>query len=414
MEKFSLKSLLIIVVILLIGIIGLFRIQQSPKKVAAWFSDAWQYRKAISIGYTGASALTDFQVSVDIGTSALIAAGKMKSDCSDIRFTDQNGNLLNYWIEENNPGCNQTTDTKIWIKVPSVKTSGTNIYIYYGNTSATSFQDGKKVFLEFDDFNTNTIGNWTIESNPVTTYSISGGTMSCISSAGDYSSAVFGSDYTDGILNSRFRVNSNQTHGGFLFRGQSIAADNSYQWILRRGNSDNRIQRRTSTSQYYLLGGSGGTSLPSSFSIDTWFPIEMRVIGTSVATFFNNASAIGGNTNDNTYSSGKFGIECFDGTQFFDYIFVRKYADSDPTKTLLDEERSLAPIAHWSFDEGTGTIAYDSQKRKNGSINGPAWQTEDQCISGKCLKYDGINDTTYLGTGNDYFPTPIIFNLRMG
>ncbi|HPD44957.1 MAG TPA: DUF2341 domain-containing protein, partial [Candidatus Woesebacteria bacterium] len=140
MERFSFKSLLIIIVVLLIGIVGLWQIQRRAKPAeAGWFNESWQYRRSIGISNPSGSNLTDFQVSVNIGTSALIAAGKMKSDCSDIRFTDQNGKLLDYWIEENNPGCNQTTDTKIWVKLPSLPTSNATAYLYYGNPSATAY-----------------------------------------------------------------------------------------------------------------------------------------------------------------------------------------------------------------------------------------------------------------------------------
>ncbi len=60
-----------------------------------------------------------------------------------------------------------------------------------------------------------------------------------------------------------------------------------------------------------------------------------------------------------------------------------------------------APIGAWSFDEGVGTTAYDRSGNSNHGVLGtgtssPAWQTEDMCLSGKCLKYDG-ND--YVGIG---------------
>jgi hypothetical protein len=63
----------------------------------------------------------------------------MRSDCGDIRFTDSDGQTqLNYWIES---GCN-TSSTKIWVKVPSIPANSTKtIYVYYGNSSATSLME---------------------------------------------------------------------------------------------------------------------------------------------------------------------------------------------------------------------------------------------------------------------------------
>jgi hypothetical protein len=66
-----------------------------------------------------------------------------------------------------------------------------------------------------------------------------------------------------------------------------------------------------------------------------------------------------------------------------------------------EEEQSPGPVAYWKFDEGTGTTANDSTGRGNdGTLtNGPTWQTEDVCISGKCLEFNG--DNSYIDITND-------------
>ena len=97
----------------------------------------WRYRRAILIDNTkNANALSDYQVPVTVNTAALIAEGKMMSDCRDIRFTDSDGQTpLPYWIES---GVN-TASTLVWVKVPSIPASSTKtIYMYYGNPLATS------------------------------------------------------------------------------------------------------------------------------------------------------------------------------------------------------------------------------------------------------------------------------------
>lgn len=69
--------------------------------------------------------------------------------------------------------------------------------------------------------------------------------------------------------------------------------------------------------------------------------------------------------------------------------------------SLGSEEKSAAPVAYWKFDEGSGTTAQDSTSQNNDGtlMNMSAtasptsgWQTEDQCVSGKCLAFDGSND----------------------
>ncbi len=57
------------------------------------------------------------------------------------------------------------------------------------------------------------------------------------------------------------------------------------------------------------------------------------------------------------------------------------------------QEKAQGPIAYWRFDEGYGTSVNDSTTNAYmGVLSGstvPYWQTEDLCISGKCLYFNG-------------------------
>ena len=54
-------------------------------------------------------------------------------------------------------------------------------------------------------------------------------------------------------------------------------------------------------------------------------------------------------------------------------------------------------VAYWSFDEGSGSTAYDaSGNGNNGTINGAKWTTGKE---GGALSFDGLND--YVDCGND-------------
>ncbi|MEM5802085.1 MAG: DUF2341 domain-containing protein [Candidatus Aenigmatarchaeota archaeon] len=126
-----------------------------------WLS-GFRFRRLITISNSG-SALTDYQVLVNLDTASLISAGKMRSDCGDIRFTDSDGTtLLNYWLES---GCNSAS-TKLWVKVPSIPASSTKtIYVYYGNPAATSASNLDLTFVYnifFDGFESGSLtSNWT-------------------------------------------------------------------------------------------------------------------------------------------------------------------------------------------------------------------------------------------------------------
>ena len=74
----------------------------------------------------------------------------MQPDFDDFRFTDNDGTtLLSYWIEN----YTAAGSAIVWVKVPSISASAEKtIYMYYGNPSATSAEDGDATFEFFDDF----------------------------------------------------------------------------------------------------------------------------------------------------------------------------------------------------------------------------------------------------------------------
>lgn len=131
----------------------------SRQTEAAWWDEGYGFRQRASISHSNGTDLTDFQVKITIDTASLISEGKMQSDCDDVRVVASNGQSLPYWIEESGPGaCNMAT-TAIWVKVTTVFTSGTNIFLYYGNPVAESTANGDSVFAFFDDFNTS-LSKW--------------------------------------------------------------------------------------------------------------------------------------------------------------------------------------------------------------------------------------------------------------
>jgi hypothetical protein len=105
------------------------------------------YRAAITVTNATTTTLYNYQVLVELDTQALIAAGKMRSDCGDLRFNDAYGNL-DYWLED---GCN-TAETRVWIRVPHVPAGTSQIELTYGWPGRTSASDGRRAFTFFDDF----------------------------------------------------------------------------------------------------------------------------------------------------------------------------------------------------------------------------------------------------------------------
>ena len=72
----------------------------------------------------------------------------MRSDYGDLRFKFQDENsYLSYWIEEKNPEPNDPYAI-VWLKIPSLPSGTSKIYMFYGNPGATDQSDYWSVFDE--------------------------------------------------------------------------------------------------------------------------------------------------------------------------------------------------------------------------------------------------------------------------
>ncbi|MFH1187102.1 MAG: DUF2341 domain-containing protein [Candidatus Levyibacteriota bacterium] len=393
--------------------IALSTLLNSNKAEATWWNGSWGYRQTVNITNSG-STQTDFQVAITLDTATLITAGKMQSDCDDIRITGINGEILPYWIEEGSAPCNNAS-TKIWTKAPSIPTSGAVIYVYYGNPSAPSTQNGSKVFDFFDDFNKTTLdaSKWTSLVRGVGgTVSMSAGavvlspTANTISSVNLRSSGTFTNNF---IIQARRKLATNTIYMDFTVGYGPLAdldpGENSSWWhtTLQEGY-DWMLQGSASDGIYYVYGagqnrnginsGLLGVDM-SSYSVHQYSYGPAGEISWSINGTLKRSgtdSNILSNAKNILISQGEYSSGAGD-VQSVDWIFVQKYASTQPTVgSPTNEEKTPGPVAYWKFDEGTGSNTYDSTSNKNtGSITGATWQSEDQCISGKCLYFNGSN-----------------------
>jgi hypothetical protein len=117
--------------------------------------------RPIALSNPSSPALYDYQVLVQIDTASLIAAGKLRGDCADLRFSDEYANL-DYWIED---GCN-TANTRVWVRVTFIPAGTSSITLTYGNIGLPPGSSGKQTFAFFDDFDDGVIDPvWTTYSS---------------------------------------------------------------------------------------------------------------------------------------------------------------------------------------------------------------------------------------------------------
>jgi len=135
----------------LVFLITLCHVPQTAAAGEGWLYGWWVYRRPITITAGSNGMPANYQIKIIVDTASLISAGKMKPDCSDIRFTKADGTtLLNYYIDS---GIN-TSSTVIWVKDPdALAANGSHvIYMYYGSPNAASLSDGGSVFEFFEGF----------------------------------------------------------------------------------------------------------------------------------------------------------------------------------------------------------------------------------------------------------------------
>src|SRR3990167_7692986 len=116
---------LVLTLAILLPIALYFSTQQAS---AAWFDDNWSFRKAITLtNTTGESNKYATLSNYDASDTT-----KYQTDCGDIRFTKQNGDLLPYTVDT----CDSTTN--FHIEFDSLAASSTQtVYIYFGNSTAS-------------------------------------------------------------------------------------------------------------------------------------------------------------------------------------------------------------------------------------------------------------------------------------
>ncbi|RLE69579.1 MAG: hypothetical protein DRJ43_03785, partial [Thermoprotei archaeon] len=331
----------------------------------------FSYRRPIIIDNTANSNnLTDYQISVTMDTASLIAAGKMRSDCGDIRFTDSDGTtLLNYWLES---GCN-TTNTKLWVKVHSIPAGETKtIYMYYGNPSASSASNGTATFEFFDDFED---GVWTDKWEQHTWYDCSGHVdwsgQKITESDGQLHSNGRNDDRTplisvksfpgaDIILESRYRYSWADTCSGLGIGVFNASND----WVLCGDFPDticNYAGRPGCNNANYIRTSGVFGSHSNLISDDTtngWRSYRIAIHGTTAELWYGSSLddltqhvSVNFDTPIASIPRLKARIWISESGLDMEFFRVRKYASPEPSISVGNETtpENILPIASFSF-----------------------------------------------------------------
>jgi len=91
---------------------------------------AWLYHRQVTITNSNPEPLTNYQVSV-----AVPYESGMKEDFGDLRFEDEAGNAVSYWISDQT----NAVAARVWLQVPELPAQGSATWrMYFGNEGAES------------------------------------------------------------------------------------------------------------------------------------------------------------------------------------------------------------------------------------------------------------------------------------
>ena len=329
----------------------------------AWLS-GWSYRKSHEIEGSTAGAVTDYQVRIKAHYGSGADSGedvylneKCRSDFGDVRFTADDGEtLLAYWMEEK-----VDSDYAVfWVKVPSIPADPdkATIYVYYGKSDATYAGDGDETFLFFDEFATLDTAKWPTRSGSV---SVTDGALKVERSSGVDAKAISKelAGYTSVIVRARILHNYVGNDNYWLLRDTSGAKEN----VLYITHDDD-------TSIYYIGATCEDTGIDvteGEYHIyDRKFISagEEYLMVDESGTWVNVTRTEGGQAQNVGYIV--FTARGVNGNYLqIDYIFIRKYADPEPSHGDWGAEEGLCPSV--STQPASNVTAVSATL--NGSVN---------------------------------------------
>ena len=293
--------------------------------------------REITVNNTSGTAYTNHPVRITVPFSA-----GMRADFGNLRFYDSNQSKLQYWIES----YTLSTSTVVWVKIPTLSTGNSTLYMTFGDVSVTSEARGVNVFEFFDDFNSYDPTKWTIGTvaatagTPWSFYGgklVGGNTRRTLTSVATFTGGKIGEtlSYESAVNTSGFSVLSfwiSGTNNASLmpYRGSGANINRMYlrddgAWAQFGNNSPGYMLNQWVRS---VIRHTGANEVANNFRAQ-----RFNSAGTLVWDYFRQNGAIAGerlrlgNRPDGNTANQNFNVQ-------WDWMFVRPYISVDPTITF--------------------------------------------------------------------------------
>src|SRR3989338_7906490 len=150
LKKRKILVSMIVFILLTIPIVYLSLRYLSPVEAVQWWPDggnAWKMRKQLTVTNNSAANLSSgTTVAITMDTSSLVSAGKLQSDCDDLRILYQPSStttteVTRHLVFPSGTTCSTSITTKVYFKLQTALNttiSTTDYYSYYNNSGAST------------------------------------------------------------------------------------------------------------------------------------------------------------------------------------------------------------------------------------------------------------------------------------
>lgn len=279
--------------------------------------------------YAGATDGTGAHFSIGLAKNFkdTIFLNNCQDDFDDIRFT-QNDGVTKYKLYTESIVSGKRA--VIWGKVGSIPADNVTMYIYYGNTSASSESNGDDTFIFFDNFNTFPSAKWT--------------------GATSYGNATNGVlTYGDATANWR-SINSSINSGKNTFAVRAYGNLDGSIGLYGAVDSGQKAYayREGVTPTTYIMTSDGTTqtSTLTNLSIDSFKVVDILVCGGINTRIFENGKEVLGSPKENNIpnsSSMKAIIASYNVNPAvkMDWILLRNYTPNEPYLYSVGQEEQF-------------------------------------------------------------------------
>jgi hypothetical protein len=291
--------------------------------------NGWNYRKPITISNSSGIVLSNHQIKLTVS----YVSGKMKSDFSDLRFTRLDGvTILPYWVES----YTASSSAVVWVKVDSIPIAGNQIFMYYGNSLASSTSS----FDNTNTFSTTGLVEWlkvdsltgVSDGVAVATLTDSSGNGNSVTQATASRQPIYKTNIVNGKPVLRFTAANSQT----MTVATNFAAPTTVIYVSRMsGTTKGRIL--SGFANNWLLGYHGGlktrayfmgwVNFASAAADANWYIYSATIGGAGInSTFYENGSSI---------ISNQGGVTGPNGLSLVGSAGTSEFSDADIAEVLV-------------------------------------------------------------------------------